>query len=256
MAAIVAAAVLVLSIALMLLDDPDRGETGTRTEKITSETDKDGAVTKTTKSSEVTTPGPDTSLFGRTMDTGASPLLIQLLVAGLAAFAAGAVVQRVWLGEYGITVGPVSLPALPPVSQEAATTAVDLITESPEFAEILAPGIRYPAPIPQFYAIKDERLALISIRAELEQRLRSLALAVHLDGEIEVNRLPDRLIGAGVLQTEAGAGLRSLLDIGDRIVDGADVEPSAAQRIRNAATDVLYVISELTRRVKAQGGQP
>lgn len=257
-AAAVAGAVLVLSIALMVANGPAEGEAGTRTDNTTVEVDEDGAVTKKTTSSEVTTPGLDTSLLGRTLDTGASPLLIQLLVAGLAAFAAGAVVQRVWLGEYGITVGPFSLPVLPPVSEESAKTAVELITESPEFAEFrsLEPGSRGPAPIPQFIDITDERLAIVSIRLELEQRLRRLARAAHLDGEIGANRLPDRLIGAGVLEPGIGTGLRKLLDIGDRVVNGADIEASAVQKIRDDAIDVLYMLSELTRRVRGQGGQP
>lgn len=187
-------------------------------------------------------------MVGRAFGGGAAPVLFQLLLAGLAAFAAGALVQRVWLGEYGITVGPVSLPSLTPVSEEAASAAVDLITESPEFAQILHPGPRGPQPFPQFQTIDDDHLSLLSIRIELEERLRELAATAGLDRDIALSKLPTRLAHEGVFDEQAARGLRSLIDIGDRIAAGAKVDTEAATKLRDRAYDVLYAIGELRRR--------
>lgn len=228
--------------------------------------DLNGPVTKTTSSTktvptaagkpivtmthahESTDPAPDRSLLGRAFGTGAAPIVLQILLAGVAAFASGALVQRVMLGEYGITLGPVSLPALPPVSVEAAEKAVDLIRESPEFAEILGPGPRGPQPFPQFMQIEDDRLALISIRIEVEERLRALASAVGIDRDVSLTRLPARLVTANILDNQAAMGLRQLFEIGDRVAAGAEIDAAASQKLRDQAFDVLYALGELTRR--------
>ena len=184
------------------------------------------------------------------MGTGAAALILQLLLAGVAAFGAGALVQRILLGEYGITLGPVSLPALPPISGDAAAKAVDLIKSSPEFTELLPPGPRGPQPHPQYTEIEDERLALISIRTELEARLRALAQALDMDRDIAIERLPSRLVNRGVIDQAAARGLDQLLSIGDSIAAGAEIEPEAATNLQEQAGDVLYAIGELRRRAE------
>jgi hypothetical protein len=248
-AVVILAAVLVATFAFRGQEVPVESRTTTTVTEIT--TGGTDAGKKVTESTEVTLPGRDDSLLGRALGTGATPLLIQLLVAGLAAFVAGAIVQRIWLGEYGFTVGPVSLPALAPVSDESATQAVDLIKESPDLSDITGPGPRRPAPFPQFFSIADRRLALISIRIELEERLRELAAAVGLDEDIDIYRLPGRLVRKQVFDTKAAQGLEQLLQLGDRVVAGAEVEEKADQKVRDTALSVLYALSELKRRANA-----
>jgi hypothetical protein len=209
---------------------------------------------KKSTSTETSTPASDRSLVGRAFGTGAAPLMFQLLLAGLAAFAAGALVQRIWLGEYGITVGPVSIPVLPVISAPAASEAIDLIKDSPQFAEILEPGPRRRRPYPQFEVIEDDRLALVSLRLELEQRLRELAQAVGLDEDIALARLPERLARKEVFDDRAARGLRQLINIGDRIGAGAKVEPSVATSLRDQGLEVLYALGELRRRATEEGG--
>jgi hypothetical protein len=251
-ARIVAAVVFLLALGLLIFNGTGSGgDLGSMKEKTVTETTTGGGKPKTVKkttSTETSSAEPDRSLVGRAFGGGAAPALFQILLAGLGAFAAGALVQRVWLGEYGVTVGPVSLPALPLISEPAATEAIDLITESPEFTEILGPGPRGPQPFPQFQTIHDERLSLLSIRIELEQRLRSLAAAAGLDEDIALTRLPTRIAHTGIFNEQAARGLRKLIEIGDRIAAGAKVDPEAGTKLRDRAFDVLYALGELRRR--------
>ena len=255
-ARIVAGAVFLVALILLIANGTGSGgDLSTVKTKTVAEATRGGGKprsVKRTTSKETSSAEPDRSLVGRAFGGGAAPALFQLLLAGLGAFAAGALVQRVWLGEYGITVGPVSLPSLPLVSERAATEAVDLITESPEFTEILGPGPRGPQPFPQFQSIKDDHLSLLSIRIELEQRLRSLAAAVGLDEDIELSRLPTRLARVGAFDEQAARGLRKLIQIGDRIAAGAKVDPEAEIKLRDRAYDVLYALGELRRRASEE----
>jgi hypothetical protein len=247
----VALVILLLALTLMVVNRIDDRGAESRVERRATETTVDGVneSTRTSVSVEVSTPGADTSLVGRALGTGAAPALLQILVAGLAAFVGGAITQRIWLGEYGFTVGPVSLPALAPVSERAATEAVELITESPEFAEILAPGPRRPVPFPQYYSIADRRLELVSIRLELEERLRALAQAAGIDSDIDLELLPGRLARRGVFDADAARGLVQLLELGDRVVAGAEIDDGAGKKVRATASYVLYALVELERRI-------
>ncbi|MEJ1110877.1 MULTISPECIES: hypothetical protein [unclassified Kribbella] len=244
-------AVVVLLLALVLIARAENENTpSTKQTTITESSNSAGkaGTVKETKSTEVTSRGTDASFLGRTLGSGAGPILLQLLVAAAVAFAAGAFVQRVWLGEYGITVGPVSLPALAAVTNEAATEVEELIRESPEVLALAQGGPRGPQPYPQFYSIDDPQLSLVSIRIELEERLRDLAESVGLDRDIALLKIPARLSKEGVLDTQAARGLRQLVELGDRIVAGAQVEPQADERIRHAADVALYALGELRRR--------
>lgn len=253
-AAIVAVVVFALGLVLLVAngvgaDDPaEARKSTTATEEIRGGGKPDS--TKKTVTTEVSTPASDESLVGRAFGGGAVPILFQLLVTGVAAFAAGALVQRVMLGEYGITVGPVSLPTLPVIEEDTAAEAVEQIRESPEIAALLRPGPRGPQPFPQFQSVEDDRLALLSIRIELEEKLRALAQEVGVDRDVSLRRLPNRLAQTGVIEYTAAEGLRKLVDIGDRIAAGAAVEPNAAEKIRNQAFSILYALGELRRRAR------
>jgi hypothetical protein len=244
-ARIVAAVAFVLALLVIgaaLIDGDGWGSAGTST--VTKKVKVPGDPTKTI---ETSSPSEDSALDAL-IGSDATRVFLQLALAGIVAFAAGAVVQRVWLGEYGITLGPVSLPSLAPVSAAAAEEAVDLIKESPELGDLMKPGRRRPQPFPQFWNIEDERLALISIRIELEDRLRQLAQSVGIDRDVALRRLPERLVREGVFDEQAADGIRRLLKIGDRIVAGAKVEADAGEKLKSQARNVLYALGELRRR--------
>lgn len=256
-ARVVATVVFILATVLFAVTRTgDSGEgaiTKTTVVEETTTTVGEPQTVSKTKTSETSSGEIDDSLLGRVLGASPSPILFQILLAVLAAFVAGAMVQRIWLGEYGFTIGGVSIPALPPVSAETAKEAVELITESPEISEILDPGHRGPQPFPQFSSIHDHRLSLLSIRIELEERLRQLAAAADIDEDVSLERIPQRLVAKGVINKNIARGLRQFVEIGDRIAAGAKVEPEAETRLRDRAYDVLYALGELKRRLSQAG---
>ena len=253
-AAVVAAAFMLGTLALIAVegtrgDGDDHGVTVTSS-TATVQTVGRPAVVTTSRVREIASPADDRSLLAQTLGTGAAPIVLQILLAGLAAFGAGALAQRVLLGEYGITLGPVSLPSLPPISAEATSEAIDLVADSPSFATILAPGPRRPQPFPQFHDIEDDRLALLSIRIELEERLRKVAEGAGLDRDAPVTALPQLLVQSSTIDEQAARGLSQLLEIGDRLAAGAEIEDDTAGQIRDQAWRVLYALGELEHRVR------
>lgn len=256
-AGVTAAGVFLVAIVLMLLvRAPNQSNEGYKNTSTTTTTATPGKPTQTVTAAtaETTKDAPDRSLLGRALGLGASPFLFQLLLAGAVAFAAGAIVQRVILGEYGVTVGPVSLPTLPPVTEGAAKAALDRITKAPEIASILLSGQQHLQAPPLYTQVGDPRLGLVSIRVDLETKLRRLSDAVGIDRDVPVERLPRRLKEDGQLTSAVAGGVAELLKISNRIVDGAVVEDDAAEELRLQASKVLYAIDELaTRTAEADG---
>jgi preprotein translocase subunit SecG len=251
-ARVVAALVFVFAALMLLLGNPAPERELGITYKVERTAVGDRAPAKTTTTTEARSEGSDGSLLSRAFDGGSASVLFRLLLAAAIAFLAGAVVQRVWLGEYGVTLGPVSLPALPAVSVATAEEAVDLITESPQISALLGPGPRGPQPHPQFMQVEDDRLAMISIRIEIEERLRELAIAAGLDRDIPLSRLPARLADEGVFDRTAAEGLERYIEVGDRIAAGADITAEAATKLRDRAFGLLYALAELRRRIVSQ----
>jgi hypothetical protein len=198
------------------------------------------ATTKTVTETKSEAAGDDLSLVGRAFRNDATPYLFEIFLAGLIAFAVGAFTQRILVGAYGITVGPVTVPELEPIKSDEADRAVSQITESPAIGRLLRPGPRGPQPFPQYMRIEDQRMQLLSFRVELEEVLRDLADAVHLDRDIPARRLPSRLADARLIDGEAAAGLEGVLSIGDQIAMGASYTDEVAGRLTERAGDVLY----------------
>jgi hypothetical protein len=152
-----------------------------------------------------------------------------------------------WWARLGATdVG--SLRLLPRVSEASAVHASDLIMDAPDFAQLLsAGGRRRPQPFPQFMSIENDRLSVLSIRIEVEEKIRALALTVGLDKDISLPKLPRRLSQAGIFSEQAAQGLEKLIDIGDRVASGAELEPGAARNLRENAISIIYGLDELRR---------
>jgi hypothetical protein len=258
-AGVAAAAVFAIAIFLLIVDgtssDNNPQRTTTKSTNVTSSLGE-RAVTVTSTKTEETQPSADRSLIGRAFGNGATPFLFQVLLAGLAAFTIGALVQRILLGEYGITLGPVSLPALPPVTSDSAKEAFDLVTESPEIAPILVPGPRHAQPPPLFQRLDDPHLKLISIRIDLETRLRDLANVAGVDPDVPLPRLPERLVRQGIFSRNTARGITELLAICDRIVVGAEVDSAAAPKLLSESADVLYALDELSQQRAAERQPP
>jgi hypothetical protein len=249
-ARLVAAVVFVLAafLLLALAAGPDSGvDTTHKVEKV--QPGPGAAPSQITTTTETKSPAPDRSLLARAFEGGSASVLFRLLLAAAAAFLAAAAVQRVLLGEYAVTIGPFSTQPLPPVTIEQAKEAVDLVSESPQLSSLLAPGgPRRIHPWPQYRDIEDERMSLISIRLELEERLKALAGAAGIDREVPVARLPSRLAQDGIIDDQAREGIEKLIAVGDRIAAGAAVDEAAAAELSEQAGDLLYALAELRQR--------
>ncbi len=249
-AAVVALVVFIAGLSFIAIKGFTVHSTPAVTTSTSTETSTTGgqATTKTVYSKVTTVAGTDDSFVGLAFGEGATPFLVEVAIGALLAFGSGALVQRIWLGEYGITLGPVAIPALAPITEAAAGKIVDQINESPTIREILGPGPKGPAPHPIYREVSDPRTALIVLRGEVEARLRDLAITMGLDRDIETSRLPARLARAGVFSEDIADGLKSLLNIGDRVAQGAEITDAAAGTLRDSGTSVLYALAELTRR--------
>ena len=213
----------------------------------------------TITNTEVTeTPASDTSAFGQLLASPGAKLLLNVGLVALAAFLAGAVVQRVWLGEFGITVGPVEIPPLPAIEPEAVQQALATITTAAPFENLISlqGAARGPQPFPQYFHIHSPRLQFLSIRIELEQRIRELARAADIEPELTLDRLLRRLELSQIIDRKAVDGLEQLLSLGDQAAAGAEVPEATLESVKDAALSVLYALGELRRQVEESVNQP
>lgn len=118
--------------------EKDAGGTAHITKTVTKAPDAAGQTRMTTTvvtdtpgslSEATTTTAPaNDSLFARAL-TGAGFLFFRIALAALAAFLAGAVVQRTLLADFAVKVGPVEVPALAGAA-DASKSAIDALNQS------------------------------------------------------------------------------------------------------------------------------
>jgi hypothetical protein len=108
---------------------------------------------------------------------------------------------------------------------------------------------------PLFERLDDSPLRLISLRIDLETRLRELADVAGVDQDVPLWRLLERLVRQGIFSRSTARGISELLVICDRIVAGADVDAAAAPKLLSESANVLYALDELSRQT-AEVAQP
>jgi hypothetical protein len=249
--AIGATIVIILSLNTTALDLITKKTTETN-EQTTAEGKAPGTVNR--KVTEITEPADDTSLWALMFRNRGVVYILQFAFVPLAAFLAGAVVQRVMLGEYGISVGALSFPSLPTVQEDEAREALQRIVESPKLPGIVKGYPRDEQPLFEFPDLPDDRLAFINIRLEIEDRLRKLAEAAGLDKSKDVSKLIDDLREENILDRAAAKGLKEMILLGDRAMEGASVDTAVLSRARDTVIRVLYGLDELRRRVLIEQG--
>lgn len=176
-----------------------------------------------------------------------------LLVAAaslLAAFVGGGVIQRVLLGQYAFTLGPLTVPSI-----SAADVAVAAQTATQGLTAQAAPsGIEHAgrdvgrtgiSTSPTWQTSDDPSLALAGWRLDLEQRLRNIARGRRIDNQGDVNKLIRRLVERGVIQSDAARGLEQLLDLATRAIHGERVEPSVVNVLRTSGAEILSQLDRL-----------
>ena len=193
------------------------------------------AGTITTETTSTTAPG----LLDRLLAPGLV-VLLQLGVIALAAFVAAAVTQRVLLGLYDFSLGPLTVPKITrdDVSragdevveglrrQTAAGSAVqEVLGQFSANAEIAVAqaGVAIGEPTPAL----DPNLQLVEFRIELEKQLRALAERFDLPPSGPLGRLVIVLRNRGILDAGIASALSDLIDLGNRAAHGSEVAPEA-----------------------------
>lgn len=226
-------------------DFRDASTTITETTEVVEGGDAPGTTTTTSRETE--TAASDSSALGRLFGAPGAGVLLTVGLVVLAAFLVGAFVQRVMLGAYGLTLGPITIPDIPAVKPDEAAAAVGKITGSPELVQLFrtSPGRVIGQPHPLFHSIEDPRLQFLSIRTELEARLRDLASASGIDRDVALSKLLARLQAAQTIDAKAREGLQQLLDLGDRAAAGAAVSREVLTSIAEEASRILNVLGEM-----------
>jgi hypothetical protein len=93
----------------------------------------------------------------------------------------------------------------------------------------------------------DPNIALVSVRIELEKRLRALARAAEINAEQPLSQLVRALRQRDVLDYSEVVGLRDLIDAGTRAAHGAPVSPDVSAWVQNNAGAVLDALDAKLR---------
>jgi hypothetical protein len=178
-------------------------------------------------------------------------ILLVAAAALLAAFVGGGVVQRVLLGQYAFTLGPLTVPAITTadVAKAAQAATQGLAAQSPPSAiERAGRGVGGADASTNlaWETADDPNLALAGWRLDLEQRLRRLARAQSIDAQGDADELLQRLLGRGVIKPSAADGLQQLLDIASRAIHGDRVDSSVVHVLRSSGRQILTYLDGLS----------
>jgi hypothetical protein len=133
--------------------------------------------------------------------------------------------------------------AVAPKQVEAGEPGKAVVIEAPTAvarAEALPPTI--------IAAQVDPNLSLVSLRIEIEKRLRTLANSIAEDQRLPLARLLRRLQQHGVLDVNIVAGLDELIRLGNSAAHGATVEPDVASWASTQGDEILKTLDEIIRK--------
>jgi hypothetical protein len=231
-----------------------RGTRGSEGEALTGDLSRKITTTKITRevvsgtkngnqrkeTSETTTADVPPSVWERLMGPSIVILAAWAIVL-LAAFLAGAAVQRVLLGHYEFSLGPLALKEITgTVLQEKVHDAM---------AAMPTPSAEAPAeavPEPTWATVDDPNLALAGWRIDLEQTLRDLAEHYGIqERRAGVGQLLRLLSQREVLNPGAIPRLEDLLSLANQAVHGAQVDASVLPVLRSDGRRVLEYLRRL-----------
>lgn len=192
----------------------------------------------TSQTTETTVPVPvDTSWWNRIVQTPLALLVFEFLLAALAAFVAGAAVQRIILGSYGLKVGGPALEAIAPVT-EADVRSADMVVDG-----------NVPQTAPPTWAVLphelhgEDRISVLHQRVALELLLRKAAQAKSIESD-ELTFLTKRLGAHGLVRQQVGSIVK-LLRLGDRVSKGAELSGNSADLLLEAYNRALETVASL-----------
>lgn len=107
--------------------------------------------------------------------------------------------------------------------------------------------VNKPHTLPEFINIvgNDPNLALVSLRIEIEKRLRNLALQLDIKDQLPLTRLFSELHRKGLLSESVFGALQEVVRAGNKAAHGAKVEPSVIDWSLNTGPEILAVLDGL-----------
>jgi hypothetical protein len=208
---------------------------------------------------ETTEPAPDrdTSPLGKALDNTTVIRLMQVGIALLAAFLVGLFFQRVLLGRYEIKLPFVEVGA---ITEEKAEKASGEVKDSPKLQEAISaaenvqPG---QVSVPDFTAIDDPSVALITLGGSLEAELRKLAEPLeNVDETKPIENVIGGLVANEILDPKGSGALEKVLGLSTKAKEGAPVEESVKDWIESEGQQLSNALSVMAEDYFAQGKQP
>jgi hypothetical protein len=165
-----------------------------------------------------------------------TPIILLIAITLLLAFLVAGAVQRVLLGNYGFSIGPLTIPEITAEQvREAADSTLAGVSTEAQFT----PGEDVPEAA--WETVSDPNLALAGWRIEVERELRRIAEEYHIppSQNRSAGRLLASLSGTGAIEPEAVRGLRELISLANEGVHGASVDQSVIHVLRDEGRNVL-----------------
>ena len=257
-----AAGVLVAAPLISPVEErPETATTSTTTTETTTDADGD-TTTKTvvTEEQKPVLPAEDTSLIGRAFANPGLPIILAFAVALLVAYISAALLHRFLIGQFGIKLGPLELAPVTEAAVERAVAKLSTSSLHETIRSIQVPGEPSFQRMPLYTDIADRTQRFLTLRFELESRLRRLADARGIDAaDIPARGLPWALAAEALFDAEAAAAMEDLLALGDRVAAGAEAEASTLKFLNEGETLplLLWTLDQLrVRSMQARRALP
>jgi hypothetical protein len=179
-------------------------------------------------------------------------------IALLASYFLAAMVQRILLGRYAISLGPLSVPEITDEQVEQAVNAVLTAAASDGLAEQPGPA-EADIPVesePIWVTIPDPNLALAGWRIDLEKELRRIAAPLDLPPRVQrsTRQLLTELTRYGIIPSNVASTLQDLLTIANEGVHGAKVDDGVIEIIKSEGIQLLRYLNSLKKEVDPGDG--
>ena len=165
-----------------------------------------------------------------------TPIILLIAITLLLAFLVAGAVQRVLLGNYGFTIGPITIPE---ITAEEVRVAADSTLAGASAGAQTPPG--EDTAEAAWETVSDPNLALAGWRIDVERELRRIGEEYHIPEpqSRSAGSLLTSLSRAGAIQQEAVPGLRELIVLANQGVHGASVDKSVIDVLRDEGRNVL-----------------
>ena len=224
-----------------------RETTTTTTHSSEAGSGKDGESSKTTDSTvtakKESVDASDDSLLGKAVDNSMGVVLVRLGLALLAAFITGLIVQRIALGKYGVKL-PFGLGEFEDISDEQTSAVTAKINKDEKLREALSSS-RESGP-GDLALVGDPRIGFITLRGQLENRLRAEAVEMpDVNETAPIDQLIDAFASKRDLSPGGRSAIQEVIELGNQAAHGAEVEPGAEQWLAEVGQYLPEAVAEL-----------